>query len=252
MIRGLYLAASGMVVAQERTDIVADNLANVNTSGYKKDIGVSTTFNRELLARIEAGKQKSAFADVNVLGSSPQGVALAQIATVHSPGSLKQTQVPTDLAIEGQGYFQVSTPNGIRYTRNGSFLLDESGALVTTDGFRVMGANGPISGLRPNDFRVNGDGSIEAAGKQIDKLMVADFAPGALRKVGNSLFQANSPAVGVQDPSVRQGYLEQSNVDLAQEMVEMMTALRSYQANQRVIQTSDSTMEKAVNEIARL
>ncbi len=253
MIRGLYRAASGMMAAQHRNDVVADNLANVNTPGYKKDQGIAKTFEQELLVRIEnasAGVPNAA--SIFPVGMVNSGVVLDQVVTVFSTGALTQTDSPTDLALEGPGFFTVSTPNGLRYTRSGSFRVDEAGSLVTGQGYQVMGTNGPVNGLPESNFTVLSDGSVQASGQTINKLAIADFAPGMLLKEGDNLFSAQGQPIGDQNFRVKQKFLEQSNVDTAEEMVNMMSALRGYEANQKVIQTMDASLEKAANEIGKI
>ncbi len=252
MFRGLYLGASGMLAAQHLNDVVADNLANVNTPGYKRDIGVAKTFSQELMLRMEAGKPGTIANNSAPIGAVDSGVVIDRITSGFSAGPLVATNNSTDLALAGQGFFSISTPDGVKYTRSGNFQLDGAGNLVTSQGYKVMGVKGPVSGLTSDNFAVLADGTITQNGQAIDRLAIVDFPPDALRKAGDNLFTSQSPPLAARSYSVKQKFLEQSNVDVAREMGAMMTALRSYEANQKVIQTLDSNMEKAANEIGKL
>lgn len=251
MIRGLYQAASGMLAAEKINDVVANDLANVNTPGYKEDTGVEQSFNQVLMERI-GNPSPLQLNSVQPIGSEASGVVVSQVATIFSNGPLVQTGNPGDMAITGQGFFEVSTPNGLAYTRNGTFSVDGSGDLVTSQGYKVMGQSGPVTGLTAGYFSVLADGTIVANGRNVNKLTVMNFPQGGLRKEGDNLFQAQGQGVAANNPGIKQGFLEQSNVDLSNEMVNMMSAMRSYEANQKVIQTEDSTLEKAANEIAKV
>ncbi len=252
MFRGLYLGASGMLAAQHLNDVVADNLANVNTPGYKKDIGTAKTFSQELMLRLEGGEPGTTANNSAPIGLVDLGVVIDRVTTGFSAGSLVSTHNSTDLALAGQGFFSVSTPEGVKYTRSGNFQLDGAGNLVTSQGYKVMGTQGPVSGLTSDNFAVSSDGTITQNGQAINRLAIVDFPTGALRKGGDNLFTSQSIPLAGKNYNVKQKFLEQSNVDVAQEMGAMMTALRSYEANQKVIQTLDNNMEKAANEIGKL
>lgn len=253
MIRGLYAAASGMVAAQQRNDVTSDNVANINTPGFKKSVGAFKTFSQELVDRVEGTSAPGlGLENSSPIGSLAHGVMLDQVSAVLTAGTLLETGVPTHLALEGPGYFQVSTPDGVRYTRNGDFRIDAAGNLVTTEGYAVLGSKGVIRGLTSGGFTVLPDGNIRISGQIVNSLAVVDFPPDALRREGNGLFSAQGQPLSATDYKVRQKYLEQSNVDVAEEMTNLITVQRSYQANQRMIQTLDATLDKAVNEIAKI
>ncbi|MDA8441508.1 MAG: flagellar hook-basal body protein [Peptococcaceae bacterium] len=252
MLRGLYLADSGLLAAQHLNDVVANNLANVSTPGFKSDVATDKTFDQVLMERLqqEPSPQGNG-ASAAPIGYEASGVVVDSIVPNLTAGAIVPTGNVTDLAIDGTGLFQVSTPSGIRYTRSGNFLTDKNGDLVTTQGYNVMGTKGPIQGLAGQKFTVSADGTVTANGQVIDKLAVQSFAPGSLRKDGDNLFLAQGQSVNSVNV-IKQGYLEQSNVSMATEMTNMINAMRTYEANQKVVQTLDGTLEKAANEIAKI
>lgn len=258
MIRGLYTAASGMVMEQTRNDTIANNLANVNTTGYKKDVAVFRTFPELLLWRLtDADKSQGKAADQApkpaLIGSIGTGVWVDGILQVHKLGPLRQTGAPLDLALGGEGFYAISTPQGERYTRNGSFSLDGEGYIVTTEGRRVLGRRGAIQ-VQGKDVQVDAQGGVRVDGRLVDNLRIVDFADrGRLIKEGDSLFAGDQPVNLTPDRiKVLQGYQEQSNVNSVSELVNMITAMRSYEANQKAIQAQDQLLDKAVNEVGKV
>ncbi len=227
MERGLYIAASGMLSEMQRQDLIANDLANASTPGYKADRTAQHSFAEMLLANRETG------ATVGPLGS---GVSIARQVTDFSPQALRETGEPLDFAITGDGFFGVQTPDGPRFTRNGRFMADGNGRLTDQLGNPVVGRNGqPVT--------VGADGTVDAS-----QLGVYDV-PDA-RKVGEGLFGggATGQAAGV----ARSGALEGSGVDAARTMVDMIASLRAFEAGQRVITTIDSTLQKAANDVGRV
>lgn len=233
-----------MLASQSQSDIIADNMANVRTPGFKEELAGLRTFPSMLIER--AGTATPA-----VLGSLGTGVVVDPVTRLNLEGSLRSTGVRTDLALTGRGYFAVQTPQGVRYTRNGRFQLGANGILQTADGYPVVGLNGVIGPLTGN-FTVGADGTVTDGGKTVGKIRMADIPAGALIREGDSLYASSRgtvPALGV---GVHQGYLETSNVDVAGQMVDMISVMKSYEANQKVIQTEDSTLNKAVNEVGKV
>lgn len=252
MIRGLYTAASGMIVEQQRQDVIANNVANVNTAGFKKDVATFKAFPEMLLNRLNDPEQPAPVPDRRpVIGRVGTGALLDEVITQHGTGPLKQTGTPFDLALNGEGYFTIDTPQGERYTRNGSFSLNADNQLVTSEGYAVLGQNGPITIIGEN-VQVAEDGTVRVDNANVDTLRIVTFADKkALTKLGDSLFTGGQ-AQPVLRPMVIQGYQELSNVNPITEMVNMITAMRSYEANQKAIQTHDQLLDKAVNEVGRL
>ncbi|HHW03958.1 MAG TPA: flagellar basal-body rod protein FlgF [Thermoanaerobacterales bacterium] len=255
MIRGLYTAASGLMAEMARTDVISNNLANVNTAGFKKDRAIFRAFPEMDIYRIDDPAASSPMGEVDLrpfIGVLGTGVMLDEISTDFSPGPVKNTSNPLDLALAGDGFFEVQTPAGVRYTRDGSFTRDQEGYLVTAEGYYVLGQNGPVRLPGDEDISINRRGEIFSGGAFVDRLMVVDFADRRqLLKEGDNLYAANQQPV----PSaseVIQGALESSNVNPIGEMVNLITAFRAYEASQKVVSANDDTLNKAVNEIARL
>ena len=253
MIRGIYAAGSGMVAESIRNDAIANNLANANTAGYKKDIAVTKEFHNILIRRINDER------DSPELGGTGLGTIVDEIATLQSAGIMRQTGNPLDVAIEGKGFFVVETPNGDRYTRNGSFSRNSQGELVTLDGYRVLGENGPIHLDKAATVSVGEDGRVMVQGKGpaatlVGKLRIESFADERqLTKEGSSLFVAARGARPETNRAmVHQGMLELSNVNVVSEMVNLISGYRAYEVNAKVVQAHDQLLDKAVNEVGRI
>lgn len=232
MIRGLYASGSGLLAAQDRMDITANNLANVDTPGFKKDKAVSESFGNLLMHRLEHGQRSP---------TGPLGVGLrcSESYTVLEQGPVQYTGRYLDFAINGEGFFVLDTPEGLRYTRNGSFTQDVEGYLATTDGHRVLNPQG---------------NPIEAHNVAPQDLLVMTFPePENLAKEGYNRWTAPEEAgVPVEGGGlVEQEYLEGSNVSAVKEMMRMIRTVRLYEAGQKAIQAQDETLAKAVNEVGK-
>ena len=256
MIRGMYTAASGMIVESLRNDVIANNLANADTAGYKKDVAISKDFASLLLRRINDGQ------DAPEIGSMGVGALLDKVATIHTDGSLKLTGNELDLAISGNGFFAIETPGGVRYTRDGSFTRNAQGEMVTHNGNRVLGVNGPILLGRGNAANANGlkatfskDGRVSVDNLEIGQLQLVQFADPQqqLDKEGYTLFKA-PPGVNGQPftGQITQGVLEMSNGSVVTEMVNMIVGQRAYDVNAKVVQSHDQLLDKAVNEVGKV
>ncbi|MEE9306484.1 MAG: flagellar basal-body rod protein FlgF [Spirochaetia bacterium] len=282
MIRGLYTGASGMVAQMRRLDTIANNLANVDLNGYKRDTVINKAFPEMLIRRMnDDGMFVFPLGSIDttpIVGKLGTGVELNEVFTVFTQGSLKQTENPFDLALEGEGFLSVLLPDGERYTRNGSFLLNDEGYLVTKHGEFILGENGPIK-VKKNNFFIDQDGVIYQNAtfsgderrlvsleenewenlERVDRLKIVDFKRlRYLKKMGNSFWrdtEESGPAeiaVGDRRPKVRQGFLESSNVNVVTEMVRMIEVQRTYEANQKMIQTQDSLLGRLINEALRV
>lgn len=269
MIRGWYTGASGMQAQQNRLDVIANNLANVDTTSFKRDVAVSKNFSELLLRRMnDDGVVKNPFGSEDIapiVGKLGLGVETNEVFTEFEQGSLKQTSSPADLALEGNGFFCVETPNGEQYTRNGNFMVGVEGYLMTKEGYPVLGENGRIF-LQDMEFTVRQDGDIyarpisdpEADAHFVDRLKVVEFENERfLSKKGSSFYldtELSGAAISAEGPSrgvVIQGYIEASNVNVVQEMVRMIEVNRAYEANQKTIQSQDAMMSKLWNETVR-
>lgn len=255
MIRALYTSGWSMRANSKQMDIISNNLANVSTNGYKKDTVVYESFPNVLVRRINDTESTSN--PSGKVGNVQMGDDVGEVFTYYTGGQLAKTGSNMDLAIGNSesAFFSIGVPdeNGELqeyYTRNGSFCLNSSKQLVTTEGNIVLGANGPIT-LESENFSVLDDGSIVQNGDIVDKLAIKDFADtSTLRKFGNNLIQTTDQTQEQEfKGTVKQGFLEQSNVDAVNEMINMITVMRAYESNQKVIQALDGTLEKAVNEV---
>jgi flagellar basal-body rod protein FlgG len=271
-----------MRAQQWRLDAVANNLANVDADGYKKDTVVHKAFPELLMRRMDDdGVYRHPFGSADmapIIGKLGLGVELNELFTVFSQGAMKETQSDFDIALDGKGFFTVSTPRGERYTRNGSFQLGKEGYLETKEGYPVLGEKGPIR-VKANNFQVDKDGRIwinaEYAGDPelmvsrenntwedtvlLDTLKLVDFdLDRYLKKQGSSLYQATDVSGEARvmgeggRPRVVQGFIEASNVDPVVEMVQMIEVNRAYEANQKVIQSGDSMLGTLINQVARV
>ncbi|GIP40962.1 flagellar basal-body rod protein FlgF [Paenibacillus sp. J31TS4] len=298
MLRGLYTSASGMLTQQRKHDTITNNIANLNTAGFKQGNAVSRAFPEMLISLVngEPGQKTS-----QSIGRLNAGVLVEEDVPTFGQGALQETGNSLDLALvsdirvpgrqfdasgkevladgtwvfQPQAFFTVADGQNNRYyTRDGKFTASELGQLVTAEGFRVLGRDGQPLTLRAQDgtplsnVRITETGElvgldnqpvVDAAGEPVGVLLSVVGNPNRLIREGNNVFRLNEedarevrqadPAEGVQ---VRQGFVERSNVDAAQSTVDMMAALRAYEANQKMVQFYDKSLEKAVNEVGRV
>lgn len=239
MDRGLYIAASGMIADQVRQDQIANDLANVSTTGYKADRTAQRSFGDLLLAERDTGEP---------IGHTSLGTQIAEIRTDLSPAPLRETGEPLDVAIDGQGFLAVQTAAGTRFTRAGQLALAVDGTLTTAAGDAVLGADGKplkITGKGTVEFAV--DGTVTAGGQAQGKLAVVTLTNVA--KQGDTLF-TGTPGAAPAGSAVRQGFLETSGVNTAQSMIDMMTSMRAYESVQRVIHAIDDTLGRGIQATA--
>lgn len=245
MLRGIYTAASGMLVQSTNTDVISNNLANVDTPGYHRQAAHVRAFPDMLLSRIHQGQQET-------IGRLGTGAAIDGGRFSFHPGRIHNTANPLDVALVGHGFFSVNTPEGPRYTRDGRFLLNDNGWLVDLNGNQVRGENGPIH-VGDGQVEINSRGEIWVDGQMADRLLMVEFTDReGLRRVGSSLYEATEDVGDIFrfNGTVAQGSVEMSNVEVVREMVRMIEVHRAYEANQKVVQAHDETLGKAVNEIA--
>ncbi len=253
MIYGLYLSAAGVMTNSYKQDVIANNLANVETAGFKKNLA---TF-RE---RLTAGREHPAEAGYsNPLLDNLGGGTLADPTRVDtSQGDFEETDNPLDVAIQGPGYFTVAEHGQQRLTRNGNFVIDRTGTLVTgNNGQPVLDAGGApikLDGTLRGQTTVTRDGVINQAGVPVARLNVVDVAdPAALRNEGGTLFSYPDPAgVTASNSLVRNESLERANVDPATEMAALMDTQRQLEANANMIHYQDATLDKLVNSVGKI
>ncbi len=235
MIRGFYTALSGVVASMTRQQVVADNMANVNTVGFKQSRTAQDDFGLDLVVSTGGG-----------LGHLGTGTIPSGLKLDLSQGPLEQTSTVSDLAIEGDGLFVVRTPAGIAYTRAGNFQVDSSGMLVAEQGYPVLDTAGrtiQIPAASTGSFTVFDDGTIQETGQRI--ALVA-WPAGGVSRLGENLYGAAGPlppATG----RMHQRMLERSNTDLAGAMTELITYQRSFQLSARALSLQDSTLGDAID-----
>ncbi len=246
MLGGMLDAVRGCLKEEMRMDIISNNLANTNVMGFKKDV---ISF-QELLKGAEAEDGQGGGTDE----TSPDP-ALVQIRTDVSQGDIRFTGNNLDFAIYGEGFFKVDTPDGIRFTRKGNFTLDNAGYLITQDGHRVLGEGGPIP-LSGDRIQADGRGVITVDGSEVGRISMVNFENGsALMKDGMGFYRNSmeEPEIPVDSETlIQQGYVELSNVNVAEEMVNMIHSIRAFESYQKSIQILDGVNNRAINEVSIL
>lgn len=253
MLRGLYTSYTGMLNEQYRMDIMANNLANADTTGFKKEGSTSQAYSEVMAVKI-----KDLTENPNTprrLGNMSLGVKIGETFTDFSQGSLRDTGNTYDIALGGNGFFNIeftskSGETSTKYTRDGGFTITKEGYLVTKDGDYVLGENGRIqlsTTAGTTVFDRNGD--IYQDDRLVASLKISDFEDtDYLTHYGETMWDTKEGAVeiDVEDPDVRQGYLEMSNANVVKEMVNMITISRQYESNQKMLTTFDDTLEKTM------
>ncbi|PPA69579.1 flagellar hook-basal body protein [Jeotgalibacillus proteolyticus] len=278
MFRGFYTVATGMIAQQRKTEMLTNNLSNVNTPGFKADQSSMRAFPDMLLSSLGESKTPvkngSNIPQLSTVGALNTGVYMQETMPLYTQGDIRETALATDFALlegampvneetglPGAVFFMLENPDGEnRLTRNGNFALDGEGFLTTAGGHYVLDQEGSRIELRNEDFTLQEDGQILVNGQQAARLGVAYVDdPLVLVKEGEDLLRAPEGTV-LQNAytqadaafTLQQGSLEQSNVDSARTMTDLMTAYRSFEANQKVLQAYDRSLEKTVNEVGRV
>lgn len=249
-MRGLYLAEGAMLVQQAQLQVISNNLANLRTTGFKKDHGVETSFAEWMIYELRPEETTGSGSALRPIGTMAHNVATQETVTAFFQGPLEITDRTLDFAIVGQGFFQVEGEEDTLYTRNGRFTLNDEGTLVTIEGYTVLGEGGPIQ-LESEEISVLPDGSIIGSqGQQVGQLQIAVFGPDALmEKFGYNYFTTDAAEDGEADFEVLSGALEGSNVNLPREMTSLMMVRRTYEAAQKIMITYDQLLDKVVNDV---
>ena len=256
MIRGFYTSVSGLITLQNEQEVITNNIANVNNTGYKnreltkqsfEDVMVS---NRQKLVGDQYVK--------NDIGNLNLGVKVNDVDTIFTQGSFKSTDNSTDFAIDARGFFVAQNGNQEVYTRDGNFKINQQGYLVTNDGFQVLGTNIATGSKEPiyigdAKFSLDGENNINIEGiGTADKLLTADLADyKSLEPLGDNYTTVDTPIYNA-TVKVKQNYLETSNVNPATEMVKLMEVKRQFETNQKFIKMQDETLQKAASELGRV
>ncbi|MEE1133021.1 MAG: flagellar hook-basal body protein [Caryophanon sp.] len=276
MFKGFYTAASGMIAQQRRTELLTNNMANAETPGFKSDQSTIRSFPDMLMSAIDKEKVPTedglAVQTADTLGAVNAGLYMQEISANQMQGQLIQTDLTTDIAlingtlpvneegIQAAVFYRLQEENSEEqvYTRNGNFTLDGAGFLTAADGKYVLSADNEPIQVQTQNFRVNDRGQVfenDVIVAQIG-VSVAENPDAQLLKQQNGVYYtANGENLQAADPntySMQQSFLEQSNVDAAKTMTDLMTAYRAFEANQKVLTAYDTSMQKAVSEIGRV
>lgn len=259
MYTGVYAALSGSMAQEKRLAILTNNLANIETAGFKGDTPIFQVVPLpDVIGPVAVpGSRGAVMASLDRLrGYDSPHSDLAVISTNFSQGTIRETGNPLDVALEGRGFFVIQGANNTpAYTRQGTFTLNAEGTLVTLGGLPVQGQQGNIQIPRGSTIRIDSKGEVQVDGNVVDRLTLADFPDlRVLEKTGDTAFRLTDPNVQAQEASdvqVRQGAIELSNADPLRVMVSILETSRAYEAYQRVLQTFDDVSGRSVNDIAR-
>lgn len=259
MVKGLYTAYTGMRNEQKRMDIITNNLANTDTTGFKKEGVTSQSFDNMLAYRIK--DLSTPGVDAKYIGGMNLGVKIGEVYTDYTQGPMKVTDNTYDVALAGEGFFTIdfmnkASENFTLYTRDGNFNMTKEGYLVTQDGDFVVGTNGQHIRLSTTaaETKIDRGGRIYQDGRLQGQLQITDFENyDYLEKFGENLYQPVDGATEKQATGqVYQGYLEAANVQTVYEMVQMIATTRAYETNQKVIHAHNDTLQIAANQIGKV
>lgn len=259
MVKGLYTAYTGMIQQEKRMDVLSNNMANVETNGFKKEGATAQSFDSMLAFKIKDATE--GYRTAKRIGYNNPGVKIGEGYTDFSQGPLKETGNTYDLALTDKGFFKIEFTNksgdtSVKYTRDGNFTVTQDGYLVTQDGDFVLNKDGKhvkVSTIA-GDTAINTSGQIIQDGKVVDQIAITDFEDyNYLTRYGENLFEAEKGATEKEAAaSVYAGFLETSNISIVSEMVDMITLSRAYETNQKVITTIDGTLDIAANQLGKL
>ncbi|WP_066872340.1 flagellar hook-basal body complex protein [Clostridium mediterraneense] len=250
MIRGLYTAVSGMISLEAKQSSITSNLANINTNGYKAEEVNLKSFDEVMIQNRDNKNNVT-----KGIGTLSLGVQIDGTSIRKEQGILKATDKTTDFAIDDEGYFIVNRGNENYYTKNGSFRVSTNGYLVNSSGLNVMGINKRTNNLEPiyvgtDNFVMNDRNELSVNGEEaVYKIATATFDKDEdISKIGENLYSSQNPNLN-SVVYIAQGALEESNVNLVDEMVNMLSVMRAFETNQKIVQSIDETLGKAANEI---
>jgi len=255
MVRGLYTAWTGLYNEQKRLDVIANNIANSATTGYKQEGVTSQSFDDMLAIKVRDYSVRND----EIIGSMSLGVKVGEVYTNYGQGSVRSTGNTYDLALDGNGFFtmRVTDTAGndhIRYTRAGNFTITQEGYITDADGNHLQSEAGDLIVPTDAEIMIDKDGSVFANGELIDRITIRDFADyNYLKKYADTMYEPVDGATEIEsNGSILQGWLEQSNVNVVKEMTQMIAITRAYEANQKIVQTMDNTLDQAVNNVGRV
>lgn len=247
MSYGLYISAEGAHAQARRLEVIAHNMANVDTVGFKRQLAL---FQARYAEEIERGNETPGSGSINDIGG---GVMVSETETDFSPGPMKRTGMPTDVAIDGDGFFVVEKDGQKLLTRAGNFRLTSRGALVTQQGYPVLTNSGSAMILdRPNEpFEVTASGTIQQGGSRRDLALVRPTSMGDLVRIGENLFRplAETIPLAASERRVASGFLEMSGVEPTMEMVELIKTSRELEANTNMMKTQDEMIGSLIEQV---
>jgi len=256
LIRGFYTSVSGLITLQNEQEVITNNIANVNNTGYKKRQLTKQSFedvmisNRQKLVGDKYVK--------NDIGNLNLGVKVNDVDTAFTQGSFKATDSDTDFAIDGRGFFVAKNGNQEVYTRDGNFKINQQGYLITNDGSEVLGTNNTTGAREPiyigdSKFSLDGENNIDIEGiGATHKLLTADLQNyNSLEPLGDNYTTVDTPIYNA-TVNVRQNFLETSNVDPSKELLNLMEVKRQFETNQKFVKMQDETVQKAATELGRV
>jgi len=246
MIQGLYAAASGMIATEDRQAVIANNIANAATSGFKRQNAITEGFKEIFMGKFSSASR------LNAERGPGGGMNLTNVYTDYASGPIGITNNPLHVALQGPGFLAVETPAGERFTRNGEFTTNAEGQLTTPDGYPILGDGGAIA-VNGGSVEINADGTVLLDNTPVGRLRIVEFDdPNLLERYGQSMFApidaAGAPRPG-DNTTVVPGGLESSNVQIPFEMAQMTLGMRTYNANQKVINAIDETVGRLINEV---
>ncbi|MFN8638338.1 MAG: flagellar hook-basal body complex protein [Dehalococcoidia bacterium] len=256
MIRGLYTAASGLISNLRRQETVSNNLANLNSTGYKEDASADSSFEKVLATKVGNAPVPVPLTFMRRLGTIGTGAYQDDRRPYLRQGTLEQTGEALDVAIVGTGFFAIRTADGqTEYTRDGHFTTNAQGEVVTAEGRQVLGAGGQPIVVGDADPLVLRNGDVVVGPDVVGTLALYDISPDQLvRAEGSAFTSIGTPALVTagSEPRLEQGKLEQSNIELAAETSRLMAASRQFEASQRLFKELSANLEKTVNEVGRV
>jgi flagellar basal body rod protein FlgG len=267
MIKGLYSAVSAMISGLDRQSLITHNAANIDTPGFKQIMSTMEEFEQTGVFTAQSANEPSSqfggsiafdenrFVDINYVGSHGLGVETALEQTYFEQGALLSTEEPLDLAIEGNGYFKLQTPDGMVYTRDGRFNLNANREVVSVDGYYLMDeSDQKITVPEGSIIEVAANGTVYIDNTEVAKVTLSSFENEleALERASDNTYTATIEPNGETVGSISQGYLESSNVDVAQLMTQMVSVVRSYEAAQQLVTIQDQLLGRSISTLGRI
>jgi flagellar basal-body rod protein FlgF len=252
MIKGLYSAVSGMMMNAAKQQVLSQNIANLNTPGFKQILATAEGFMQS--QDVYSPQDASEVSGLTLLGQMGLGSQISQEYIDFTQGALQGTGNSMDFALQGNGFFKIKTADGDRYTRDGRFLRDVNNNLVTVDGNKVLDKTGKEIKLPEGDITVAPDGTLSVNGTVATQLGIGVFTDPKteLQHTSGNLFSGPAASTSKEIPQVVQGFTEASNADPAQLMTQLVEVARSYEASQKLVQNQDELLGKAIASIGRL